>query len=439
VSDARRLAIEIFGEVTARIDGAALVREGADRERLCAATHVLAVGKAALPMLAGARAIWPTAGERPTVAVVPRGRAAAAGPVASAQVLVADHPHPSADSVAAAAAARAFVERLGAGDRLLVLLSGGASALLCAPAPPLGLDEKRAAVAAVAAAAAPIAALNAVRKHLSAIKGGRLALASRAPVDVLALSDVIGDDPATIGSGPFSADPTSFADALAAIASSGAAAAVPEPARRHLEDGARGAVEETPKPGDPRLAHVSYRVLAGPRRVEEEARRAIRARGLEAGLLSRDTDLEVGALAAAYVARAADEAAAGGRARVLIGTGEPAVRVGARAGTGGRATQLALAVARGLEALPQPARSRVAFLAAGTDDRDGNTEVAGAAVDGETWQQAIGAGADPARALAELDSFLPLDAADATVRGPGTSNLLDLHLLVFLPSAPHHL
>jgi glycerate-2-kinase len=439
VSDARRLAIEIFGEVAARIDGAALVREGGDHQRLRAATHVLAVGKAALPMLAGARAI---AGERPTLAVVPRARgsaAAAAAAVPGAEILATDHPHPSADSVAAAGAARAFVERLGAGDRLLVLLSGGASALLCAPAPPLGLEQKRAAVAAVAAAGAPIGALNAVRKHLSAIKGGRLALATRAQVDVLALSDVIGDDPATIGSGPFSADPTTFADALAVVASSGAGAAFPEPARRRLEEGARGAVEETPKPGDARLAHVSYRVLAGPRRVEEEARRAIRARGLEAGLLARDTDLEVGALAAAYLARAVDEAAAGGKPRVLIGTGEPVVRVGAGAGTGGRATQLALAVARGLEALPRAARAGVAFLAAGTDDRDGSTQVSGAAVDGETWQRATEAGADPARALAELDSFRPLDAAGATVRGPGTSNLLDLHLLVFLPSAPHHL
>src|SRR5262249_38005717 len=146
------------------------------------------------------------------------------------------------------------------------------------------------------------------------------------------------DDPATIGLGPFSADPTTFADALAAVASSGAGAAFPEAARRRLEEGARGAVEETLKPGDARLAHVSYRVLAGTRRVEEEARRPVRAGGLEAGLLARATDLEVGALAAAYLARAVDEAAAGGKPRVLIGTGEPVVRVGAGVGTGGRAT-----------------------------------------------------------------------------------------------------
>jgi glycerate 2-kinase len=435
--DARALAVAIFDEVTAAVDGEALVR-GAGRElaaagALGAATHVLAVGKAAFPMLAGARAVAggrPGRPGRPTLAVAPAARVPAATPP-GVEVRAADHPQPSNRSVAAAIAARAFVAGLGAGDRLLVLLSGGASALLCAPAPPLTLDDKRAAVAAVAAGGAPIAALNAVRKHLSAIKGGQLALATRAPVTVMALSDVIGDDPATIGSGPLSGDPTSYGDALAAVAASGAA--IPEAARLRLERGRRGEIEETPKPGDPRLAHVAYTVIAGPRRVAEEARRAAEARGLGTGRLARDTELEVGALAAAYVARALDEAAAGGPPRALVGNGEPVIRLGAAAaGTGGRATHLALMVARGLQALPQGMRARVAFLAAGTDDRDGNTPVAGAVVDGESWVRAAAAGADPEAALERFDSFHALRAAGATVRGPGTSNLLDLHLLVLL-------
>jgi glycerate 2-kinase len=417
--DARRLAAEIFDEVTARVDGAALVSAAADKEPFAAATRVLAIGKVAFPMLAGARAL---AGPRPALAVAP-GALVPAAPPPGVAVQAADHPHPSARSVAAADAARAFVTALGAEDRLLVLLSGGASSLLCAPAPPLALDDKRAAIAAVAAGGAPIAALNAVRKHLSAIKGGRLALATRAPIDVVALSDVIGDDPATIGSGPFSADPTTYADALAAVAATGAA--IPDAVRSHLERGHRGDIEETPKPGDRRLTRVRYTIIAGPRRLEVEARRAVEARGVRAGLLARDTGLDVEALAAAYLARAAAEAGAPGAPRVLIGTGEPVIRMpgASTGGRGGRATHLGLLVARGLEALPRAARERLAFLAAGTDDRDGTSPVSGALVDGESWGRAAGAG---------IDSYPALAAAAATVRGPGTSNLLDLHLLVIV-------
>jgi hydroxypyruvate reductase len=427
--DARALAERIFREVTAAIDGEALVRGAGRAGVLEAATHVLAVGKVAFPMLAGARAV---AGARPALAVAPAARVPAAPPP-DVEVHASDHPLPSARSLAAAAAARAFVGRAGArpGDRLLVLLSGGASSLLAEPAPGLALDDKRAAIAAVARGGAGIAELNAVRKHLSAIKGGRLALAARAPVDVLALSDVVGDDPAVIGSGPLSPDPTTYADALAVVAATaGDGSDFPPAARALLEAGARGERDETPKPGDPRLARVAYEVVAGPAEVAARARRAAEGAGLRAGVLWRDTELDVEALARAVLERAAHEAAAGGAPRALIGNGEPRIRLPRGAGVGGRATHLALLVAEGLARLPEAAGGRVAFLAAGTDDRDGSAPASGALVNAGTTARAAAAGVDADTALRAFDSFRALEAAGDALVGPGTSNLLDIQLLL---------
>jgi hydroxypyruvate reductase len=428
--DPRKLALDIFMEVAAHVDGAALVRGPATADAVAAATHVLAVGKVAFPMLLGAGDggnAPPGSAPRPTLAIAPGPRVPAEVPL-GVQVAPADHPTPSARSVAAGDAALAFVRALAPSDRLLVLLSGGASALLCGPAPGLTLDEKRAATGAVSRGGAAIAGLNAVRKHLSAIKGGRLALESRAPVTVLALSDVIGGEPATIGSGPFSPDPTTYADALDVVAQT--KADIPEAARLHLERGRRGELAETPKPGDPRLGHVTWTAVAGPERVPAEARRAAEARRLEVAVLSRDAEDDVDAVAAAYLDRARHEASVDGPARVLVGNGEPTIKVGADAGKGGRSTHLALAVARGLAAMPASTHGRVAFLAAGTDDRDGDTPVSGGLVDGTTWTRIRAAGVDPQRALERWDSYTALAAVGDTVTGPGTSNVLDLHLLV---------
>jgi hydroxypyruvate reductase len=432
--DPRKLALDIFLEVAAHVDGAALVRGPATADAVAAATHVLAVGKVAFPMLMGARddsgstgGEAPGSAPRPTLAIAPGPRVPAELPL-GVRVFPADHPTPSARSVAAGEAALDFVRALAPSDRLLVLLSGGASALLCTPAPGLTLDEKRSATGAVSRGGAAIGQLNAVRKHLSAIKGGRLALESRAPVTVLALSDVIGGEPATIGSGPFSPDPTTYADALDVVAQT--RAEIPEVARLHLERGRRGELAETPKPGDQRMAHVTWTAIAGPERVPAEARRAAEARGLAVSVLSRDAEEDVDTLAAAYLDRARHEASADGPVRALVGNGEPTIKVGADAGKGGRSTHLALAVARGLAAMPASTHGRVAFLAAGTDDRDGDTPVSGGLVDGTTWTRIRAAGLDPQAALERWDSYTALAAVGDTVTGPGTSNVLDLHLLI---------
>ncbi len=440
--DSRGRLARVFREVAARIDGERLVGEMVDGDpAFAAATDVLAVGKVALPMVRGLiRRIdareWP----RRILAVIPErtfGEAmdeTAATLPSQTQLCAADHPHPSERSVEAARAARMFVRAVGDGmpGRLLVLLSGGASSLLCGPANGLAWQDKRDAVAAVARAGATIRELNVVRKHLSSIKGGRLALDTSLPIAVRALSDVIGDDPATIGSGPFTPDPSTFANAVAVV--DRLRAQLPAAARAHLQRGARGEIPDTPKPGTAELAHVDYRVVAGPARVVEEARAAIGRQACAAGVLALAVEETVEVHAAAIGARVRRElgvapAAPGQVPRILVGNGEPRVVLPATAGRGGRATHLALLVARELAQLPEPQRSRVAFLAAGTDDRDGNTDVSGAIVDGTTWERARARGLDPEAALRAFDSLPVLAAIGDTLRGPGTSNLLDLHLL----------
>jgi glycerate 2-kinase len=453
VTTLRNPAVElvgaIFADVTAACDGGALVAEslGAGAPFASMGTnrplHVLALGKAAGPMLAGALRIWPVGGP------VHLGRGLVIAPEARADALPglppgfesigAQHPNPGDGSVRAGQAARDLIAGLPPGDPLLVLLSGGGSALACLPAAGLTLADKRAAIGAVAAAGAPIAQLNTVRKHLSAIKGGQLGRLARGPVLVLALSDVVGSDPGTIASGPFSPDPTTFADALSILTTH----AHPAPpslnaAISHLRSGVAGQQRETPKPG-PGWDHVDYRVIAGPDHVVAAATRSARALSLHPTVLVRDTQADVAALANTYLEQARRVAATGpgaGATVLGIGNGEPtidlrsAATTGRAMGAGGRATHLALLVARGLASFAGSAADPwLAFLAAGTDDRDGNSDAQGAVVDATTWSRALERGLDPQGALDRFDSAGLLGALGCLVRGPGTSNLLDLHLL----------
>jgi hydroxypyruvate reductase len=417
--------IAIFLEVARRVDGAALVSEAmASNPALVSGgpIHVLAIGKVAFPMFDGLVARMGQSRIASALIIAPETRFPKELLLpANARALVSDHPDPSERSVIAGRAARTMLQSLPASDRLLVLLSGGGSAAMAVPADGISIDEKRAATKAVARAGASIAELNTVRKHLSAIKGGQLGLATRAPTTVLALSDVVGSDPGVIASGPFSPDPTTFAQALALVER--LAPAAPASVLEHLRRGAAGDRTETPKPGDGRLSHVDYRLLAGPERVPEEAKRIVEGYGGATSTLSSNTEASVEELAVGYGRRARRERATGGPPRTLIGNGEPSIVVRGE-GRGGRATHLALLVARELAGV-----SNVAFLSAGTDDRDGSSAASGAVIDGSTWERAQTQGLDPAGALERCDSETPLKALGCLVRGPGTSNLLDLHLL----------
>jgi len=414
----------IFQEVARRVDGATLVSEAlASNPALVAdgPLHVLAVGKVAFPMFDGLVARVGSERIASGLLVAPHTRFPAELRLpAGVRGLVSDHPDPSDRSVAAGRAALDLLAQLSASEHLVVLLSGGGSAAMAVPADGLSLDDKRMTTKAVARAGASIAELNTVRKHLSAIKGGQLGLATRAHTTVLALSDVVGSDPGVIASGPFSPDPTTFAQALALVER--LAPSAPASAVAYLKRGASGALPDTPKPRDPRLAHIHYELLAGPERVPEEARRVVEENGVTAGVLTSNTEASVDDLAIEYGHRARRESPSHPQG-VLIGNGEPTIVVRGQ-GRGGRATHLALLVAREIAGTPN-----VAFLAAGTDDRDGSSDASGAVVDGSTWQRAQDQGLDPAGALDRCDSETPLKALGSLVRGPGTSNLLDLHLL----------
>ncbi len=219
-------------------------------------TIVVGAGKAAAAMARAVEDDWP--GELSGLVVTRYGHGV---PCRRIEVVEAAHPVPDAAGEAAAQRILAAVRGLGADDLVLCLMSGGASALLALPAPGLTLDDKRAVTRDLLRSGATIHEINCVRKHLSAIKGGRLAAAA-APAEAvtLAISDVPGDDPAVIGSGPTVADPTTFAEARAIFAKY---AIVPPPAIAAVLAAAR---DETPKPGDPRLAHARYVLIATPQR-----------------------------------------------------------------------------------------------------------------------------------------------------------------------------
>lgn len=382
----------IWREALARLQAARLVTEALASEPLPAGPiRVLALGKAAGPMAGAAlSALGPRACD--VLCVLPEGAAAPRG----VRTLAAGHPRPTPGSLAAG---RAIVEwaSAGRGAPALVLLSGGGSALAFAPAEGLSAEDKAEGVAAVMRAGATIQRLNAVRKHLSALKGGRLGLRlAPAPVRVLVLSDVPGDELTTIASGPLAPDPTTYRDALEAVAA--LSAAIPTPVRDHLEAGARGELEETPKPGDPRLAGITHHLLAGPVHLARAAADAARARGFSAEVDPAPLTGDVADVAARLAAWA--RAHAGRGPSLLALGGEPTVRIpeGAGAADGGRAQHLALLAAREIDGLP------AAVLAAGSDGRDGPTEQAGAVVGGATAAAARAAGIDLDRALAEARS-----------------------------------
>jgi hydroxypyruvate reductase len=316
--------------------------------------------------------------------------------LAGARVVHGSHPRPDAGSLAAGAAILEWAAR-GRGLPVLALVSGGGSALAVAPAEGIAFPEKVDAVAALMRAGATIHELNALRKHLSRLKGGRLAaLLAPAEVRVLLLSDVPGDDLSTIASGPFTPDPTTFADALRAVAARGAA--LPAAVAARLAAGARGELEETPKPGDPRLARVSHRLLAGPVDLARAAAEEARARGFAAEADPAPLAGDVAAVAARLAAWARAHAGRGRRLLALGGEPTIAIPAGARAPDGGRAQHLALAAAMEIAGL------RAAVLAAGSDGRDGPTEQAGAVVDGATAAQAAAAGVDLVGALSAARS-----------------------------------
>ncbi|QUO47668.1 glycerate kinase type-2 family protein [Halorubrum ruber] len=373
-------------------------------------------------------------------------------------VLAGDHPTPSETGVESAREVREVAVDAGEDDLVIGLITGGGSALLAAPAEGIGLDDLRETTEALLASGATIAEINAVRKHCSAVKGGRLARAA-APADVLglAISDVTGDDPAVIASGPLSPDPTTYADALAVLDRYGIDA--PAAATDRLERGAAGELAETPGPGDPPFDGdgVDIRIVASARTALNAAREVAAARGYEPLVLSSRVRGEAGEAAKTHAAVAEECHAAGEPAEppaVLLSAGEVTVTLGDDAGKGGPNQEFALSAALELDAAgPDGAReaghAAVAVASVDTDGIDGATDAAGALVDDRLVGDGPDGGADDggsdglldreaaADALDEHDAYPLLDEVGALLRtGPTGTNVNDLRAVVVPGSGP---
>jgi glycerate 2-kinase len=401
--------IALFREVVAALSAERLVREA------CASGHVprpddggrlaaLGLGKAAAEMLAGARAALGDALE-PMAFAVPKG--AGGGPL-----IEGGHPLPNEGSLRAGEALLAAASSLGPRDAVLLLVCGGGSSLAEAPKPPLTLEEIRAINDALVRSGAPIEEMNCVRAHLSRLKGGGLARALHAAgvrrARALVLVDVPHGGPAAVSSGPAAADQTTFADARDIVRRR--SIALPPRAAQLLEGGQS---DETLKPGEP-ADFVEHLVLCDMRAPAEQAARL-------SGRPSRIGPLVTGPVE--DVAR--DYSRAGDRPGLFAASGEPELRVPASAPPGGRAQHLALLMARALRG-----RS-AAFLAAGTDGRDGPTNAAGAAIDGSTWDEAERAGLRPEEAIRGYDAAACLAALGATIPAfRSGAHAGDLHLLL---------
>lgn len=384
-------------------------------------TLVVGAGKASAAMARALETHWK--GDLSGLVVVPHGYA-----THCERIEIVEAAHPIPDDVGSAAARRmlALAGEMTADDLMVALFSGGGSALLPLPAPGLTLDDKRSVTGQLLRAGAPIADINCLRKHLSAIKGGRLACAAApAPVVNLLISDVAGDDPSLIASGPAVADPSTLAEARAVLERYGIS--VSAAVRNHLSR----EEAETPKPDHPGVARVSVRIVASAQTFLEAASDWLAARGLPAFVLSDSIEGEARQVALVHAALGRQIARRGqpfAPPCVLLSGGETTVTVRGE-GRGGPNLEFLLALLLGLGD-----SARFAALACDTDGSDGSSGVAGALLHPDTFQRAREAGLDARRALDTNDSerfFAAL--GDSIVSGPTLNNVNDFRALLVLP------
>ena len=388
-------------------------------------TLVLGAGKAGGAMAAAVDALWPVAAPLSGLVVtrydhVPPAYKARPGRI---EVVEASHPVPDAAGQRAAQRMVELTRGLTANDLVLCLVSGGGSALLSMPAPGLTLADKQAVNKALLASGAAIDEMNCVRKHLSAIKGGRLAaMCASARVVTLLISDVPGDAPEIIASGPTVPDASTCADALAILRRYGIE--LPPAARAGLDSGAF----ETPKPGDAVFAGHDVHIIATPQQSLQAAAAAARAAGVEAHILSDEIEgesREVGKVHAALARAVARRGEPFAKPCVILSGGETTVTVRQKGGRGGRATEFLLGCAIALQGEPG-----VHVLAADTDGIDGIEDNAGALVTPSTLARAQALGLKAADFLDRNDAynfFEPL--GDLVVPGPTFTNVNDFRAL----------
>lgn len=368
-------------------------------------TFVAAAGKAAASMALAVERHWPPGAPLEGLAIT---RYAHGLPTERIRVIEAGHPVPD---VAGEAGARELLERvraLGPDDLLLALVSGGGSSLLSLPAPGVPMEGLKAMTRELLRCGAPIQEINTVRKHLSAIQGGRLSAACRAPVLALIISDVTGDDPTHIASGPCAPDPSTVADAQAVLRKYGIAAP--------------GEFSETPKPGDALFARVENRVIATARRSLEAAAAVFAAQGIAPVLLGDDITGEASEVAKAMAVQARQCR----RPAALISGGECTVTVRGTGGRGGRCAEFLLALA-----IELGGAAGIHAIAADTDGIDGSEDNAGAWIAPDTLARAATQGIDAKKMLLANDSYGFFSAlGDLLVTGPTRTNVNDYRVIV---------
>ncbi len=382
-------------------------------------TLVIAAGKAAASMAAAVERHWPSNAPLCGIALTRYGHG---WPCAKIKVIEASHPVPDDRGEAAAGQIMEAVAALGAEDLLLFLVSGGGSALMAMPAPGIELAEKKHINRKLLASGAPIGEMNIVRKHLSAVKGGRLArLAVPAKLVTLAISDVPGDDLSTIASGPTAPDTSSNGDAIALLGHYNIA--VSDAVRAHLAAPAN----ETPKPGDPAFAGSQFIMVSRPAYMVQHVGQLVADLGINLHNLGADIEGEARDVAREHAALALDLATRPGPSLILSG-GETTVRVedSAKTGRGGRNCEYLLALALALDG-----HDRIHAIAADTDGIDGSEDNAGAIISPNTLARAEEFGLDPAQLLARHDSYgFFYQLGELVMTGPTRTNVNDFRAIL---------
>lgn len=384
-------------------------------------TLVIGAGKAGASMALAAERHWPAGASLEGVVITRHGHGL---PTERIGVIEAGHPVPDEAGEAGAREILRRAKSLGPDDLLLALISGGGSALLSLPAEGVGMEALKTTTRELLRSGARIEEINTVRKHLSAIQGGRLAGECRAPVLALIISDVTGDDPTHIASGPCAPDPTTYADALAVLERY--AVEAPPEVLQHLRRGTRGALTETPKPGDSLFSRVENRVIATARLALSAAEDFFHSHGIQTRNLGDRITGEAREVARAQEALVRQLAKRGGQRPVaIVSGGECTVTVRGR-GRGGRCTEFLLSLGIGLDGLP-----KVHAIACDTDGIDGSEDNAGAVLLPDSLSRAAKRGADARRLLADNDAYGFFSAVgDLVVTGPTRTNINDYRAIL---------
>jgi hydroxypyruvate reductase len=386
-------------------------------------TLVVGAGKAAAAMALAVEQHWPASAPLDGLVVTRYQHGLLTNRV---KIIEAGHPVPDEAGEQAAAEILKRAKALGRDDLLLVLVSGGGSSLLSLPVPEVGMADLKATTRELLRSGAPIQHMNTVRKHLSLIQGGRLAAATKARVVALVISDVTGDDPTHIASGPCAPDPTTYQDALDILSRHGVHA--PSTVNEYLRRGVRGDVAETPKPGDKLFERVDNRVIAPAQQSLKAAAKFFEGNGIQAAILGDSVTGEAREVAKVYAALAQqilqhDEPWQ--RPVALISGGECTVTVRGN-GRGGRCAEFLLALAVELEGA-----ERAWALACDTDGIDGTEDNAGAILTPDALARAASAGTNGGALLANNDGYTFFEAlGDLIITGPTRTNVNDYRVIL---------